>query len=132
MIQYALQNLMLDFLNPIDHMENALKFTEQASSEVKHWAAGFVMIFNQFKDLLTNNGVYPFDSEGQPFDPHFHEAIEMVTTTEHPPGTIVKETVRGYKIGDRVLRPASVTVAKAPPEETPQESKEEKQGENND
>lgn len=112
--QYALQNLIVDFLNPIDHMENALKFTQQMSEEVKHWAIGFQMILTQFKDILTNNGVTPFTSVGKPFDPHLHEAVETVCTVEFPPGTVVQETLRGYKMGDRIIRPARVAVAKAP------------------
>lgn len=74
-IQYAVQNVIVDFLNPIDHMENALKFAQQMSDEVKHWATGFQMILTQFKDVLSNNGVAPFASEGKPFDPHRHEAV---------------------------------------------------------
>src|SRR4029079_7122562 len=80
--QYAVQNLIIDFLNPIDHMENALKFTEQMSEEVKHWGIGFQMILNQFKEVLTNNNVRSFKSIGERFDPYRHEAIEAIATTE--------------------------------------------------
>lgn len=114
-VQYALQNLIADFLAPLDHFENALKFAEQASPDVKHWALGFEMILNQFKDVLSANGVQPFDSVGKHFDPHCHEAVEVLTTSEYPPGTIIEESLRGYKMGDRTIRPARVKVAKAPP-----------------
>ena len=114
MVQYALQNTISDFLVPIDHMENALKHAKQMSDEVKHWAIGFDMILGQFKEVLSNNGVAPFESQGQPFDPHCHEAVEMVETDEYLPGTVVEQTIRGYKMGDRTIRPARVTVAKAP------------------
>jgi len=114
LIQYALQNVLVDFLIPIDHLENALQFTQQASPEVKHWALGFQMILNQFKDVLSNNGVTGFESVGKHFDPHRHEAIETEVTTEVAPGTIVQETLKGYKMGDRIIRPARVKVAKAP------------------
>lgn len=110
MIQYALQNVIVDFLNPIDHMENALKYTQQMSEEVKHWAIGFQMILTQFKDVLTNNGVLPFDSEGKPFDPHFHEAVETIISTDFPPNTVIDESLKGYKMGDRIIRPARVKV----------------------
>ena len=116
-IQYTIRNILLDFLHPIDHMEGALNYTEEASDEVKHWATGFQMILNQFRDVLVNNGVKPFDSQGKEFDPHIHEAIEMVPTTEYLPGIIVEETVKGYMAGDKTLRPARVKVAKAPEEE---------------
>jgi len=116
LIQYAIQNVLLDFLPPIDHFENALKFTEQASPEVKHWAVGFEMILNQFKDVLTNNGVVGMEAQGVPFDHDQHEAIEMVFSSEHLPGTVVEVSRKGYKMGDRVLRPAGVKVAKNSPE----------------
>lgn len=114
MIQYALQNIVVDFLNPIDHMENALRFTEQMSNDVKHWAVGFQMILAQFKDVLTANGVAPFLSEGKPFDPHLHEAIETVATSDFPPGLVIEENLRGYKMGERTIRPARVKVSKSP------------------
>jgi molecular chaperone GrpE len=115
LIQYAIQNVIVDFLNPIDHMENALKFTQQMSDEIKHWAIGFQMILTQFKDVLANNGVTPFVSVGKAFDPHCHEAVDSVTTDEYPPGTVIEESLRGYKMGDRIIRPARVKVSKAPP-----------------
>lgn len=112
--QYAIKNILLDFLHPIDHLENALKFTDQASDEIKHWALGFKMISNQFKDVLVNNGVLPLEAEGKEFDPHLHEAIEMIITTEHPEGIVIEESTKGYMIGDKPLRPARVKVSKAP------------------
>ena len=114
LIQYAIQNVIVDFLNPIDHFENALSFSQQASDEVKHWASGFQMILNQFKDVLASNGVSTIRSEGTSFDPNFHEAIEMVETADHLPGTVVEENLKGYKMGDRTIRPARVKVAKDP------------------
>jgi molecular chaperone GrpE len=115
-VQYSIRNILADFLDPIDHLENALKYTDEAPDEVKHWAIGFKMILSQFKDVLSNNGVKPIVSVGKEFDPHFHEAIEMVSTSQHPPGTVVQESMRGYTIGGKPLRPARVTVAKAPEE----------------
>jgi molecular chaperone GrpE len=114
MIQYALQNVIVDFLTPIDHMENALGFTGQMSEDVKHWATGFQMILSQFKDVLSNNGVTPFASEGKHFDPHRHEAVETVETDKVPPGTVVEESLKGYVMGEKTIRPARVKVSKAP------------------
>lgn len=112
--RYAVEGLLVDFLHPLDNLENALKFAEQMSDEIKHWALGFQMILSQFKDVLTNNGVQPMISKGAHFDPHCHEAVEMIETDEEDPGTIVEECVRGYKMGDRTIRPARVKVAKKP------------------
>ena len=117
MIQYALQNIVTDFLNPIDHLENALKFADQSSDEIKHWALGFQMILNQFKDVLSENGVVPFTSVGMRFDPLRHEAIEIISTAEYEPETVVAESLKGYKMAERTIRPARVTVAKAPQSE---------------
>lgn len=114
--QFAVQNVIVDFLNPIDHMENALKYTEQMSDEVKHWALGFQMILNQFKEVLSSNGVNAFTSKDKPFDPHCHEAVEMIETADYPPGIVVEESIRGYKMGDRLVRPARVKVSKVPSE----------------
>jgi molecular chaperone GrpE len=123
LVQHAIQNVMVEFLNPIDHMENALKFAQEMSDEVKHWALGFQMILNQFKDVLSNHGVVAFSSVGMPFDPNRHEAIEMIVTNEYSPGTVVSESVKGYKMGDRIIRPARVTVAKASEEESKENNK---------
>ncbi len=127
LVQQAAENIIVEFLNPIDHMENALKFTQQMSEDVKHWAIGFQMILNQFKDVLTGHGVTVFISKGTPFDPHRHEAIEMVATQDHPPDCVVEENVRGYKMGEKVIRPARVKVSKSPEESSseakPQENK---------
>lgn len=114
LIQYALQNVITDFLNPIDHMENALGYTDNMPDQIKNWAVGFKMILEQFKDVLTSNGVQPFKSLGAHFDPHSHEAVEMIETDQQEAGTIVEESIKGYKMGDRVIRPARVKVAKAP------------------
>lgn len=110
--RYAIESIAVDFLHPLDNLENALQFAKEMSEEVKNWAIGFQMILNQFKDALTDNGISPFPSKGNPFDPHLHEAIEAVDSDEAP-GTVVEECIKGYKMGDRVIRPARVKVAKS-------------------
>lgn len=120
-IQYATQNLMAEFLHPMDHLENALRFTSGMSDEVKHWAMGFQMILNQFKDVLANNGATVIEAKGKQFDPHFHEAVEMLETNDVPPGTVVEEFIKGYKMGDRLIRAARVRVAKTPIKEKQEE-----------
>lgn len=112
--RYAIENLVVDLLRPLDNLENALRFAQEMSDEVKNWAFGFQMILTQFKDVLAQHGVTPFDSVGKPFDPHEHEAIEMVESTTQAAGIIIEENVKGYKMGDRTIRAARVKVAKAP------------------
>ncbi len=123
--RFAIENAISEILHPLDNLENALKFTDQMSDDTRNWAQGFQMILSQFKDMLNNNGVIAFHSEGNFFDPHLHEAVEVMETEEHPDGTIVKEFLKGYKCGDRTLRAARVKVAKAPQSEEVQPSEEE-------
>lgn len=113
MTAFAQERLMSEFLQPIDHMENALKYTEQMSDEVKHWGLGFQMILTQFKDVLAMNGVHPFPSKGHHFDPHFHEAVEAEERQDTAPGIVIEEFTKGYKMGDKIIRPARVKVSKA-------------------
>jgi len=116
-LRFSIENTILDFLPILDNFENALKFSQNASEDVKNWAMGFQMILSQFRDLLHNNGIVAFHSEGNLFDPHFHEAMEIVETEEHPDGTILEEYAKGYKSEQRTIRPARVKVAKKPSQE---------------
>lgn len=113
-INFVIENTLGEFLPALDNLENALKFANSSSEEVKNWAAGFQMIFTQFRDIMHNHGVVAFHSEGNLFDPHFHEAMEIVETTLHPEGTILEEYAKGYKSRSRTIRPAKVKVAKSP------------------
>lgn len=112
-VQYAEASLLEEILQPIDNMENALRFAKDAAPEIRNWALGFEMILGQLKDVLSQHGVSPIESLDKEFDPHLHEAVEMIETSEKPSGTILTEFSRGYRIGNKVLRPARVKVAKA-------------------
>lgn len=112
LIRHASEKLIVEFLRPLDNFENALRFAQDMSDEVRNWAIGFQMILAQFKDILSQNGVTSIDSLGKPFDPHEHEAVEIVESTTHIPGTIVEECLKGYRMGDRTIRAARVKVAK--------------------
>jgi molecular chaperone GrpE len=113
-VQYAIKNVICDFLIPIDQMENALRHAEKASDETKQWVLGFEMILSHFREALSANNVTSYPSLGTAFDAHLHEAVEMVETDEHPDGIVVEESIKGYKMGDKVIRPARVKVAKSP------------------
>ena len=124
-IRFAIENTINDFLPIFDNFENALKFAQSSSDEIKNWATGFQMILSQFRDVLHDNGIVAFHSEGNIFDPHFHEAVEIVETNEYPDGTILEEYSKGYKSEKRTIRAAKVKVAKATlseAEETPSEN----------
>jgi molecular chaperone GrpE len=111
-VQYAQDRLLSDILQPIDNMENALRFAAEASPEVKNWAMGFEMILGQLKEVLASHGVKVIESVGKQLDPYQHEAVEIVETTDQPNGTILEEFAKGYRIGTRTIRPAQVKVAK--------------------
>lgn len=113
-ISYVAENTISEFLPVLDNFENALKFASSSSDEIKKWATGFQMIITQFRDVLYSHGIVAFHSEGNHFDPHFHEAMEIVETTQHLDGTILEEFSKGYKSENRVIRPAKVKVAKKP------------------
>lgn len=112
--RFGVENAIADFLPLIDNFENALRLGEKASPEVKNWAVGFEMILSQFKEALHGQGIIPFHATHIPFDPVYHEAVEVVWTEEHPDGIILQEFTKGYKSATRVIRPARVKVARRP------------------
>lgn len=121
--RYAVESLVVDILRPLDNLENALRFAQDMSDEVRNWAFGFQMILTQFRDVLAQQGITSFDSLGKSFNPHDHEAVEMVESTTMPEDTIIEESVKGYKMGDRTIRAARVKVAKSPGKSTHSQEK---------
>lgn len=113
-IRFSVENILVDIINPLDNFENALKFANQMSGEVQNWAIGFQMILNQLKEILTQNGVSSFVSEGQLFDASKHEAVEVEETSSAKEGIILKEFMKGYQRGEHTIRPARVKIAKQP------------------
>jgi molecular chaperone GrpE len=106
---YALTNAMKSLLPVLDSFDRALAHPD-ASAE--HFRSGMELIDRQFHDALTKLGVTEIEAEGQPFDPNVHEAIEMVETDQVPDNHVLQELQRGYKIKDRLLRPAMVRVGR--------------------
>ena len=97
-------------LPALDSFERAL----QTKSEGGDLRSGVELIYKQLQDALAKLGVRPIPAKGELFDPHYHEAIEMVETTAAPDHEVLEELQRGYKFKDRLLRPAMVKVAKNP------------------
>jgi molecular chaperone GrpE len=112
MMRFSVENVISEFLTPMDNLENALKYTQGMSPETLNWARGFDMILSQFKDVLTQNGVSTFKSVGEQFDPHLHEAVEVEELEDCKDGTVLAEFIKGYKSHTRIVRPARVKVAK--------------------
>ena len=101
MARFGIENAISEFLPAIDNFENAMRFAENAKGDVKNWAMGFEMILGQFKEVLHNHGVVAFHSEGNAFDPQFHEAVEIVETDAHPDGTVIQEFTKRSKNSNR-------------------------------
>jgi molecular chaperone GrpE len=112
MISYTIEGTIEKFLPVLENFESALQFADKASDEVRKWSMGFQMLLSQFREILHSYGIIAYHSTGNLFDPHFHEAIEIVETNDSPEGTILQEFSKGYKRGDRVIRPARVKIAK--------------------
>jgi molecular chaperone GrpE len=107
---FAASDAIKSLLPVIDSFERAL----QVKSEGGEFRSGVELIYKQLQDALGKLGVHAIPAKGEPFDPHYHEAVEMVETTDAPDHAVLDELQRGYKFKDRLLRPAMVRVAKNP------------------
>jgi len=112
-IRLQRENLLRDLLPITDNLERAVE-AARGGGNGKPIVEGVEMVLRSLLDFLRSNGVSPRESVGRPFDPQFHEAVDHVESGEHPPNTVISEFHRGYQVGERVLRPARVAVAKAP------------------
>jgi molecular chaperone GrpE len=102
--------LLLKLLPVVDDFERAFQALPEDLEEAA-WVDGFTMILRKLQAVLESHDVTPIDAAGQPFDPLWHEAIMQEETDEHPDGYVTEEMQRGYRLGDRVLRPSMVKVA---------------------
>jgi molecular chaperone GrpE len=109
--EYAAADTVKNLLPILDSFERALKVGARERSE---FHSGVELIYKQLQDALSKTGLQTIPAVGQPFDPHVHEAIEMVDTTEVPDHQVLEELQHGYKLKDRLLRPAMVRVARNP------------------
>src|ERR1700688_3213842 len=121
------EKLLRDLLPITDNLERAVE-AARGGGNGKPIVEGVEMVLRSLLDFLRSNGVSPRDSVGRPFDPQFHEAVDHVESGEHPPNTVISEFHRGYQVGDRVLRPARVAVAKAPSSDSPSRKNGEQSG----
>jgi molecular chaperone GrpE len=110
MVDLAAQDLLLDLLPILDNFERALAADVSAGGE--RYRAGVELIATQLQDLLKKRGVTPIEAVGADFDPHIHQAVVQEVSSEHREGEVMSELRRGYRLGDRLLRPSMVKVAK--------------------
>lgn len=112
-VRYANQALLARLLPVLDNFEMALTAAAGGDS-ADSLRTGVNMILSQLKGVLAEAGVEEIDAMGQPFNPALHEAVSQRETVDAPEGQVVQQLRKGYKLRDRLLRPASVIVAKAP------------------
>ncbi|HKN00534.1 MAG TPA: nucleotide exchange factor GrpE [Candidatus Binataceae bacterium] len=105
------EELIRDLLPIVDNLERAVGAARGAGSDGQI-VQGVEMVLRSLHDFLKSQSVTPIQSVGQLFDPARHEAVDYVASSAHRPNTVVEESHRGYQIGERILRPARVTVAK--------------------
>jgi molecular chaperone GrpE len=112
-IRLQRENLLRELLPIVDNLERAVD-AARGGGNGKSIVEGVEMVLRGLLDFLKTHGVTQISSVGQPFDPERHEAVDHIETAHHPPNTVVNEFHHGYQIGDRLLRPARVAVAKPP------------------
>lgn len=102
--------LVAKLLPLLDDFERALE-TVPASALDDPWVTGIKLVHRKMLSVLEEMNVWPVAVAGELFDPNYHEALSQEPSDEHESGTIVRELRRGYRMGDRVIRPSLVTVA---------------------
>jgi molecular chaperone GrpE len=118
------ESVLRDMLDVIDNLERAVGAFGEGTGAPAAKAApppdgaavlkGVALVLRLFQSKMDRYNVKPFVARGEPFDPKIHEAISRVETADGPPGAVAIELQRGYRIGERLLRPAMVSVAAAP------------------
>jgi molecular chaperone GrpE len=113
-IKFANESLLEKLLPVLDNFDMALAAANAENTSIESLRAGVQMIAQQLKSAMNDAGLQEIDASGQAFDPNFHEAISQQETANAPEGTVVQQMRKGYRLRDRLLRPASVIVAKQP------------------
>lgn len=111
--QWAIKGLIEELVDVIDTFERALH-EDHASEVPKPYRKGIEMVHNSLKETLARYGLTRLDAVGEPFDPHFHEAVTQEMNDEYPEGIVCGEIKPGYLLGERLLRPSLVRVSAGP------------------
>ena len=116
-IQSSLAALLQKLLPVLDHFEmaqSAAQTTNAPPAGIESVQAGIAMIQQQLKAILAETGLEEIDARGKPFNPLWHEAVAQMETADTPEGHVVQQIRKGYRLKDRLLRPAAVVVARKP------------------
>jgi len=120
--KYANESLLKKLIPVLDNFDMALAAVSSAQGETDSSAStdslqqGVSMIQQQLRQALAEAGLEEINATGQPFDPNYHEAVSQQESVEVPEGHVVQQLRKGFKLRERLLRPATVIVAKAPPQ----------------
>lgn len=112
LLKYGAENSLKKIIEVLDNFERGAKANEKID-DCEKVKENFTLVYKQLIDVLTKLGLETIEAEGAEFDPNYHEAVMQTPTNEYPEHTIIAELQKGYKMGDRVLRPALVNVAAA-------------------
>ena len=113
--RYAALPVLRDLLPVLDNIHRAIEAAEKAG-EAENLLEGFRLVRQQLVTILANHGAEPIEALGQPFDPNYHQAILHQPSDDAPADTVTMVTQQGYKLHDRVVRPAQVIVSSGPAE----------------
>jgi len=108
--KYGYEKFALDILNVIDNFERALE-SGRISGDFDAFFKGVELIYRDLLSILEKYNIKELDVEGKEFDPYTSEAVERIVSEEHPPNTVVRVIRKGYKLHDKVIRPARVVVS---------------------
>ena len=111
LFQYATEDLIYELLPIVDNFERAIYGVGKSGSR-ENLLQGVEMIYKELYSALEKKGLKKISAMGEAFDPTQHEAIDHVETTKHPENVVIEEVVRGYRIKDKIIRPATVKVSK--------------------
>lgn len=114
-IKFANENLINKLIPVLDALDMALAATQNPQTEAtQSLQTGVSMVYQQLKSVLSEAGLEEINAAGKPFDPNLHEAVAQKETNDVPEDHVAEQMRKGYKLRDRLLRPASVVVAKHP------------------
>jgi len=117
----GLEPLLKELLPALDNLDRAVTAAKTANvAGAAPLLEGVQLVQKQFLVALEKHQIKPFESEGKPFDPNFHEAVAQVDSETQAPGTVATVFQRGYMAGNKLLRPAMVSVVRARPQSTPE------------
>jgi molecular chaperone GrpE len=122
-IKFANSSFLERLIPVLDNFEFGLQAAQSASSPASI-LEGMSMVQKQFQDFLSSAGIEVIDATGRQFDPQLHEAISQEENEQVPEGTVVRQLRKGYKLRERLIRPANVVVSKGAPVEVPTSSRE--------